>query len=144
MLAKNRTFHSGVIALSFLVLTFIIVRIGANLRFAEHDYWIGYLGFGILLGVSYLSVHFLLKTLLLGKPHLARVCSQIIAAIVALPLTILAGFLSFMIVSAMIASGKEILDYLIDLSAIVLLLACPAFFLWRYGMKALKGEPNHH
>jgi hypothetical protein len=142
MRPKTGTTFSGIMAIFSLALVFILVRIGLSIKFTEGDYWIGYLGLGLLLDVSYLSVHFLLRTLLFDKPHLARACGQIVAAIVALPLTILAGLLSWLIVRAMAVTGEEVFEYSIDLSFVILLLACPAFLLWRYALKAPKGEPD--
>jgi hypothetical protein len=139
----NKRFISGVMTLISLVLTFILVRIMLRSKLTEQGFWIKYLGFGILLEVSYLSTYFLLKTLLFRKPHLIRVYSQIVGATVAFLLTLLAGLLSFIVISAMIATGKEIFAYLIDLLIIILGLGFPAFFLWRQARNALWGEPNN-
>jgi hypothetical protein len=125
------------------MLTFILTRKWLSIKFTEQEFWIKYLCLGVLLGLAYLSLHFLLKTLLFGNPQVAKKCIGIIAAAVAYVLTLLGGFLSLIVVSAMITTGEETFAYLIDLSIIALFIGCPALCLWWYAAKAFLGKPNN-
>lgn len=136
MFVKNRTRMSGALALLSLALTLGMIRKGSRLEFDCSDWWIEGLGFGVILGTAYLSIHFMLKTLLFGSPALARAWSRALAAIVAVPLTLMAALFSFMIAVAAFEAGKEIFDYTVDFTCVQFALTIPAFFLWRHAVKA--------
>lgn len=141
---KYRARLSGSSALFFFALTLILIKKGSRLEFGCNDWWIEWLGFGVILDAAYLSIHFMLKTLLFESPALARAWSRALAALVAVPLTLMAVVLSFVIAVAALETGNEIFDYTVDFTSIQLTLTVPAFFLWRHALKAPADEPGSY
>src|ERR1700730_17803326 len=133
----------GALALLSIAATLYCVKLGSRSLFDDRDYWIGFVGICIMLELAYVSLHFSLKTLFFTRPHVVTVSTRIIAAIVALPVTIVAGLLFFIVGGAMIGTRMETLDYLVDLLFILALLGVPAFFLWRHVVRAFtRAEPT--
>lgn len=142
MAIKCRTRLSGASALCFLALTLILIKKGSRLEFGCNDWWIQWLGIGVILDGAYLSFHFMLKTLLFESPALARAWSRALAFLVAAPLTLMSVVLSFVIAVAALKTGEEIFAYAVDFTSVQLALAVPAFFLWRHALKALAKAPD--
>ena len=128
----------GALALLFIALVLLLLRAGFKLTFDDRDYWIGFLGFCFLLEVSYVAAHFSLKTIFFARPDVVTRATRVMAAIVALPVTIMFVLLLVIVGGAMIGTGTETLEYLVDLALILALLGLPAFFLWRHVLRGLK------
>jgi hypothetical protein len=127
---RKRIFDCA-LALVFIVITLFWLRLLTRVSFDDRDYWIGFVGFCILLELTYVSLHFSLKALFFARPHVVAMLTRIVAAIVALPVTIVAGLLMVIIGGAMIGTGADTLSYLVDLMFILASLGVPSFFLWR-------------
>lgn len=122
----------AVLALTFVALTLLLLGAGLRLTFDDRDYWIGFVGLCVLLETFYLALHFSLKAIYFTRPAVATRATRMVAAIVALPVSLMFVLLLAILGAAMIGTGTETLLYLFDLAFISVLLGIPAFFLWRH------------
>lgn len=136
MIAKHNAFTSALAGSFFLVLSVILVVLGSKFQSREDNFWLGFIGFGILLESSYLAAHFLLKAL--ARPEIAAICSRIIAALVALPLTIITAVLVLWLVQAAFATDSEGITIIALLALLGITLGIPTLLLWRYAIGLLR------
>ena len=125
---KSRNKRSGLAALSFLVLTVVVLVAAYQLQINDGNYWIGFVVIGVLIEMSYLMVHFLLKIILGSKLHVAKRISQVLAALAAVLLSLITAILTILIVQSL----RVIVDAqtLAIAGIVTLALALPTGFLW--------------
>src|SRR5436190_13567794 len=142
MAMQNKRLLFGLLALALAFVMILAVKIGARWKCTEMDCWIGLLGNGLLLNLVFLFIHFSAKTLYFHRPNIATGISRIAAALIAFPLTLVAGLLLLTAVNAMLVTGIETFQYLIDIAVILLVVAVPAVLLWWHAARALRAGPN--
>ena len=127
MLSRNQ---STPIAIFFGALTVAWLRILLTFEPDCRSYWIGYLGFGILLELCFMTIHFLLKSALFSRQTVARTSTRIVAALVALPLSLITVMLCVLILQSLIVT--EDTGYLVDMAIVLITLALPTLLILRH------------
>src|SRR5438128_10870386 len=94
MLSRNQTTP---VAIFFLAFTVACLRFLLGFEINCGSYPIAYLGFGIFLEMFFLTIYFLFKTVLFSRPIVARMASRIVAAFIALPLSLITAVLAILI-----------------------------------------------
>ncbi len=129
MTFETTALRSGMAALAAFALLLATLVIGR--RFVI-NYIFGYLLVGILLEMAYLAIHFLLNMLFASKPNVARTASRSLAAVVALPETLIIAVLTILILQslAVVVDAPSIIFTAVVLVGLVL----PTLFLWSYAV----------
>jgi len=136
MKARQSTFVSALAGSFFLILGVVLVVLGSKFKSTENNFWLGFIGLGVLIESLYLAAHFLLRAL--TPRELASICSRVIAALVAIPLTFITGTLFLWAGQAAFAVDTDEMTVIAFLALVGITLGLPTVLLWWYAIGLLK------
>jgi len=132
--SNTNRFLDALSGLFFLILAGLLGLLAAQIKIDDGNYALFYLGAGVWLECIYVSVHFILRAILVARPRLAEKISSLLGMLLMIPLGLIILILFVLLEQSIRVSHGEpderITDWVIGALVLVLLVA-PAFLILR-------------
>ena len=132
--SNTNRFLDALSGLFFLILAGLLGLLAAQIKIHDGNYVLFYLGAGVWLECIYVSVHFILRAILVARPRLAEKISSLLGVLLMIPLGLIILILVMLLEQSIRLSHGEpderISDWVIG-TLVLLLIVAPAFLILR-------------